>query len=141
MIVVDASVLVALVSGSAEEVGRAAAALEEEPHWVVPEHTMIECVSAMRSMTLRGAMRTGRLADDVQQLVDLHLDVWPTEPLLGRVIALMQNVSAFDAAYLALAEELSAPFVTLDRRLASVPGIRCTVRVPGADDLSPSPRR
>lgn len=133
MIVVDASVLVALVSGRPEEVDRAAQALDADPHWVVPEHTVIECVSAMRSMTLRGAMTQKRLVDNVQQLVDLDLDVWPTAPLLSRVIALMHNVTAYDAAYLALAEELSTSLVTLDRRLAAVPGIRCTVRVPGAD--------
>lgn len=133
MIVVDASVLVALVSGSPEEVYRAALAVEGEAHWAVPEHTIIECVSAIRSMTLRGVLTRERLIDNVQQLVDLDLDVWPTAPLLGRVIELMHNVTAYDAAYLALAEELSTSLVTLDRRLAAVPGIRCGVRVPGAD--------
>lgn len=131
MIVVDASVLVALVSGSPDEVDRAARALELDRHWVVSEHTVIECVSAMRSMTLRGEMTRDRLADNVQQLVDLDLDVWPTVPLLRRIVTLVDNVTAYDAAYLALAEELSIPLVTLDRRLASVPGIRCVVRVPG----------
>ena len=131
MIVVDASVLVALVSGSPKEVDRVARALELDRHWVVPEHTVIECASALRSMTLRGAMSRDRLVDNVQQLVDLDLDVSPTVPLLGRILALVDNVTAYDAAYLALAEELSTSLVTLDRRLASVPGIRCVVRVPG----------
>lgn len=135
MIVVDASVLVALVSGSPEQVDRASRAVDDDPHWAVPDHTLIECVSAMRSMTLRGVLSRERFVDNVQQLVDLNLDFWPSTPLLGRVIELTHNVTAYDAAYLALAEELSTSLVTLDRRLSAVPGIRCTVRIPGEEPV------
>lgn len=133
MIVVDASALVALVAGRYNDVDRAADLLDVDAHWVVPEHTVIEAVSAMRNLTLRGSMTLGTLVDGVQKLVDFQLDVWPTAPLLGRVIELMHNVTAYDAAYLALAEELETSLVTLDRRLMTVPGIRCEVRAPRPD--------
>jgi len=137
VIVVDASALVALVAGGADEVEAVAQALLPDAQWAVPQHTLIEAVSALRSMTLRGSLPRDQLADAVQRIVDFELDVWPTAPLLGRVLQLIDNVTAYDAAYLALAEELSTTLVTLDRRLATVPGVRCAVRVPNGSTSRP----
>lgn len=134
MIVVDASALVALVVGSPVETERVLEALRVDAHWAVPEHTIIEAVSALRSMSLRGSLPRDKFADAVRHLAEFELDIWPTSPLLGRVVRLIDNVTAYDAMYLALAEELSTTLITLDRRLATVPGIRCGVRVPGFDD-------
>jgi len=133
MIVVDASVLTAvLVDADAPETDHAVRLLKDDPHWVVPEHAMIEVISAIRGLALGGAIAQADVPEIVQQLVDLAVEVWPTAPLASRVIELMYNATAYDAAYLALAEELSTTLVTLDRRLATVPGIRCSVRIPGA---------
>lgn len=107
--------------------------MQADPHWVVPEHAMIETVNAIRGRALGGQVELVSVPGIVQSLVELSLDVWPTAPLLGRVVELMHNVTAYDAGYIALAEQLSTTLVTLDRRLAVVPGIRCAVRVPGAD--------
>ena len=49
--------------------------------------------------------------------------------LLGRIWELRDNVSAYDATYVAVAEALEAPLVTADGRLARAPGPRCTVVV------------
>jgi predicted nucleic acid-binding protein len=49
--------------------------------------------------------------------------------LLERVWRLAANLTAYDAAYVALAELLGADLLTVDRRLAKVPGIRCRVEV------------
>lgn len=131
MIVVDASALVVLVAGSPDDTDRVLETLSGDAHWAVPEHALIETVSALRSMTLRGSFPREQLADAVRRLAEFELDVWPTPPILGRVVELMHNATAYDAAYIALAEELSTSLVTLDRRLTAVPGIRCVVRVPG----------
>ena len=49
--------------------------------------------------------------------------------LLSRIWELRDNVSAYDATYVAVAEALEAPLVTADGRLARAPGPRCTVTV------------
>lgn len=50
-------------------------------------------------------------------------------PLIPRIWELRDNLTAYDAAYVALAEALRCPLVTSDARLAFVPGIRCEVEV------------
>ena len=55
---------------------------------------------------------------------------WPYELLAGRVWQLRHNLSSYDASYVALAELTSTTLVTLDRRLAGAPGVRCSVRTP-----------
>ncbi len=52
------------------------------------------------------------------------------EPLASRVWALHPTVTAYDAAYVALAEELDAPLATLDRRLARASGPTCEFLLP-----------
>jgi len=51
-------------------------------------------------------------------LADLPINRYDHEPLLGRILDLRNNFTAYDAAYVALAEALGAGFVTSDRRLA-----------------------
>jgi predicted nucleic acid-binding protein len=63
------------------------------------------------------------------------LDTWrrlgvaryPTVSLLHRVWELRQNLSAYDAGYVALAEHLGCPLLTADSRLGRAPGVRCTI--------------
>ncbi len=63
------------------------------------------------------------------------IDVWQrlglervgVSGLLGRVWELRENLSAYDATYVALAEALESPLVTADGRLARAPGPRCTI--------------
>jgi predicted nucleic acid-binding protein len=63
-------------------------------------------------------------------LIDLPIDLFPYESLAQRVWQLRRNLTSYDAAYVALAEALDAPLVTLDRRLSEAPGITCRVEVP-----------
>ena len=65
------------------------------------------------------------------------LNVWrrlgilrhPVFPLLERVWALRDNVSAFDASYIALAEALDCDLLTADARLSRAPGVECSITV------------
>ncbi len=53
----------------------------------------------------------------------------PVFPLLARVLELRENLSVYDASYIALAELLGCSVLTADPRLSAVPGIRCPVTV------------
>lgn len=54
---------------------------------------------------------------------------WPATHLLARMWELRHNLSGYDATYAALAESLGEPLLTMDRHLATAPGLRCTVEV------------
>jgi len=51
------------------------------------------------------------------------------EPLMTRIWQLRENLTAYDAAYVALAETLDAPLLTADRRLSRIPAARCEIRL------------
>ncbi|MDQ3689808.1 MAG: type II toxin-antitoxin system VapC family toxin [Chloroflexota bacterium] len=63
-------------------------------------------------------------------LLRLPVRLFPYEPSAERVWQLRNNLSAFDAWYVALAEALDAPLVTLDRRMSLARGPRCPFRLP-----------
>ncbi|HVC10084.1 MAG TPA: hypothetical protein VNE59_00470 [Burkholderiales bacterium] len=67
----------------------------------------------------------------LEDLTDLPLERYPHQPLLPRIWDLRSNATAYDAAYLALAEALGATLVTRDAALASVPGHSVRVEVIG----------
>lgn len=56
----------------------------------------------------------------------------PSRALWPRAWELRTNLSAYDALYVALAEQLNAPLLTADARLARAPGLRCVVELPEA---------
>lgn len=60
----------------------------------------------------------------------MPLQVWPHAPVAERAWALRGAVTYYDAIYVALAELLEAPLVTLDEQLARAPGPRCEFRTP-----------
>jgi predicted nucleic acid-binding protein len=123
MIVVDASVLVSLLTGALPP-----SAVEGEelaaPHLVDNEVAQV----------LRRLVRAGTYsATDGQHILDSYLTLairrFPSRPLLQRVWELRDNLSAYDATYVALAEGLSVPLLTADARMERAPGVRCQVRV------------
>ncbi len=62
-------------------------------------------------------------------LLDLPINVYPTAPLLLRSWQLRDNLTAYDACYIALAETLGCNFLTADNRLSRAPGTRCPIEV------------
>jgi predicted nucleic acid-binding protein len=63
-------------------------------------------------------------------MLDLRVDLYPFAPLAVRIWEMRDDVRCYDAWYVALAELLDAPVVTLDRRLARSAGPRCEFRTP-----------
>ena len=64
----------------------------------------------------------------IGDLERLDVDRYPTLPLMRRAYELRENVTAYDASYVALAELLGCELLTADKRLASAPGPSCPVR-------------
>jgi predicted nucleic acid-binding protein len=87
------------------------------------------------SNVIRRHEREGRVSADnaVQAHADLaalRIELWPHELLASRAWQLRHNLTIYDAGYVALAERLDVPLITLDARIAQVPGIRCKVANP-----------
>lgn len=87
----------------------------------------IEVANVLRRLSLahRITRPFGRRA--LSDFVALRMTRYPHVPLLSRIWQLSSNAYAADAAFLALAEALSAPLVTTDQPLARTPGTRATV--------------
>jgi len=128
MIVLDASVLVTLVAQDDDKARSARAQLSQE-RLFAPEFVDLEVTSVVRR-----ARRSGRIGPEraLQALVDLAwlpLSRISHTPFLGRIWDLRENLTPYDAAYVALAETLRAPLHTADARLARAPGVLCEVVV------------
>ena len=103
--------------------------LDESLH--VPHLFEVEVLHALRRHNLRGALSAERARRALNRLRQTHLTRYPHAPLLGRIWELRENVTVYDAAYVALAEALDAPLVTMDARLAQAPGVRATIELYG----------
>jgi predicted nucleic acid-binding protein len=90
-----------------------------------------ECTNVMRRLELAGTVSADQAVQAVTDLRDLPIEYWPYDALAERIWELRENLSSYDAAHIALAEELDAPVVTLDRRIKGAPGLRCEVVCPG----------
>jgi predicted nucleic acid-binding protein len=87
-----------------------------------------EAVNSLRSLELGGHVEAGAASQAHADLLDLDVELWPHHLVAGRVWKLRSNLTAYDASYVALAEMLVAPLLTLDRRIARAPGLACEIR-------------
>lgn len=89
-----------------------------------------EVASAVRGLTLGGHLSLARAEDTLTDFDALPMTRWPSAPALRqRTFSLRDNLSAYDAAYVALAEALQCPLLTRDARLAGASGHSVEVRV------------
>jgi predicted nucleic acid-binding protein len=128
VIVVDASVI-------------AAALVREDPtgEWLrarlagerlaAPAVMEIEVVSTWRGLSRAGRLPARRAEVALADLAGMPLERAPHGPLMPRIWELRDNLSAYDAAYVALAETLDTILLTSDARLARAPGIRCDIEL------------
>lgn len=117
MIVVDASAIADVLT-KPDETGdlRERLALEDlnAPHLID-----YEVLSVLRGLVLGGALSAARAEDALTDFADLALERWPAYGALRRrAFALRDNLSAYDAAYVVLAESLDCALVTRDERLS-----------------------
>lgn len=110
---VDASALVARLLRTA---GGDTIDVDGDLH--APELCDLEVVSSLRRGVQEGRLRLERAAEALSDYVALPVTLHSHRLLLVRCFALLENFSPYDASYVALAEELGAPFLTLDAALA-----------------------
>jgi predicted nucleic acid-binding protein len=132
LIVIDASAGVAVllnvgpdVQGIRDRIARPGETLH------VPHLFEIDVLQALRGLSLRGTISPERASLALSRLSDTQFTRYPHMYLMLRVWEMRENLTAYDAAYVALAEALDVPLVTTDSRLAQAPGIRAAVEVYG----------
>lgn len=129
MIVVDASALLEALLRT-----RAAKAVEKflfDPRQTLhaPHLLDIEVAQVIRRYSAKGEIDHERGRAALTDLADLPLHRYPHDFLLPRIWDLRSNLTAYDAAYVALAEALDAPLLTRDRRLAAAAGHHARVEL------------
>lgn len=122
MIVVDASAALSalLNDGPAREIFST-----EALH--VPHLVDSEVASGLRRRTLAGQLEASAAWGALSAWQQLGMTRYPVVSLLDRIWDLRSNVSAYDATYVALAEQLQCALLTGDHRLARAPGITCPI--------------
>jgi predicted nucleic acid-binding protein len=122
MIVLDGSATVdwLLQTSAGQQIEHRLYSAKETLH--APHLLDLEVAQVLRRLVREGTVPANRADEAVQDLLDLRLTRYPHFMLLPRVWQLRHNFSAYDAAYVGLAEKLGAPLITRDGRLAAAPG-------------------
>jgi predicted nucleic acid-binding protein len=125
--VLDASVAVTALTAP----GSAAADLlsGDDAVFQVPSVFDAEVLSALRGLVRGGKFAGAAAAELVADLLVLPVDRWHMAPLLPRMWELRENLTPYDAAYVALAELTGSVLITGDKRITASPGARCDIQV------------
>jgi len=129
LIVVDASALIEVLLGTpvAGRLTERLFAVGETLH--APHLLDVEVAQVFRRYALARMIEAERGAEALEDLADFPITRYPHQPYLPRIWELRRNVTAYDAAYLALAEALDAPLLTRDAKLASSAGHRTRIEL------------
>lgn len=130
MIVVDASIVASALGDDGPDGERARSRLAGE-RLFAPQLMDLEVASVWRRAARADRLGRKRASQALADLAALPLARAPHQPLMSRIWELRDNLTPYDAAYIALAEILQAPFITADRRLAHAPGVRCETELLG----------
>ena len=129
MIVLDASAAIEwlLQTSTGQRVEQQIFSQSESLH--APHLIDVEIIQVLRRLVRERVISAVRADQAITDLLDLRINRHPHFVLLPRIWQLRHNLSAYDAAYVALAEELSAILLTSDARLASASGHTAQIRV------------
>jgi predicted nucleic acid-binding protein len=129
VIVADASAVIELLLRSPLGL-RIEARLFERPAPLHAPHLLdVEVAQVLRRFAARGEVTPARASTALGLLDVLPMRRHPHAPLLMRIWSLRANLTAYDAAYVALAEALGAVLITCDARLGRTPDLRASVEV------------
>lgn len=129
MIVVDASALLEFLLQTPLGTRVEARLLRDHDEFHSPHLIDVEVTQGLRRLVRTGEVSADRAAEAIEDLVDLDLHRHAHLDLLTRSWKLRDNVTAYDAMYVALAEALDATVVTCDAPLAKAPGHRAHIEV------------
>lgn len=129
MIVLDASAAIdwLLQTPAGREIEKRIYQRSESLH--APHVLDLEVGQVLRRLEREGTLSKERAGEAIQDLVDLRINRYPHFVLLPRIWQLRHNLSAYDAAYVALAEQLDATLITRDARLQSAAGRAVDIEV------------
>jgi len=127
--VVDASVLVAALVDSGKD-GVWSEQVIAGGFLVAPHLAIVECLNILRRLELAGQVGQLEAAAAQRNLYELEIELMPIRPFEDRIWQLRQNLTSYDAWYVAVAEAMDLPLATLDRRLAGATGPRCEFSLP-----------
>lgn len=130
MLVVDTSAVLAALVERAPAAGLLER-LAEDGDLHAPHLIDIEMLHALRRLNARGELTVERAADARTDFRDLVLVRYPHQGLSDRIWEMRHNLTAYDAAFVALAESLDVPLITCDELLATAPGHGANVEVFG----------
>ena len=129
MIAVDASALIAVVTGSQLRGDWVREQLRDQ--WLLSTHVMpAEVHNALRRMELRGELSPSDAMVAREEFFEFNFELYPFAPYADRIWALRRNLTCYDAWYVALAEALDCPLVTIDHRLSRAAGPECAFVTP-----------
>ena len=129
MIVVDASALLEFLLQTPIGARVEARLFRDEHEFHSPHLVDVEVTQGLRRLVRAGEVSADRASEAIADLADLDLHRHPHLDLLTRAWKLRENVTAYDAMYVALAEALDAPIITCDTPLAKAPGHRARIEV------------
>ena len=127
--VVDSSVVLAALVGADHHTDWALQQLAETP-LAAPHLLHVEVANKLRKFVFKGKLSSDAASLAHAEAVRLPFELFDYPAVAARVWSLRENVSAYDAWYVALAELLQAPLVTLDERLVRSVGPRCEFHSP-----------
>lgn len=129
MIVLDASAAVdwLLLTPAGQRIEKRIFSANESLH--APHLLDLEVTQVLRRLERERMVSAQRAAEAIEDLLDLRIARYPHAVLLPRTWLLRHNLSAYDAAYVALAETLAAPLLTRDNRLASASGHKAVIEL------------
>ena len=127
--VCDASAVAALLLDSGPD-GQWVTHTIDSGRITAPALVTYETANVIRKHELAGQVSPDQAAQAHADLLDLTIELWPYDILASRAWELRQNLSIYDATYVALAETTDMTLVTLDKRLAKAPGTRCRIATP-----------
>jgi predicted nucleic acid-binding protein len=128
MIVIDASVLASALADDGPDGDRARERLRGE-RLAAPELIDLEVTSVLRRASRERRLDDRRARQALEDLAAMPVGRASHRPLLARVWELRDNLTVYDAAYVAVAEALAVPLLTADERLHRAPGTRCKIEL------------